>query len=135
MLPHGAKIAVGAESSDMGASSYMANSSEVGRKTWDAVTRRETADAILDAENPVQAFKDVAKRHRLQPYQLYAWVGQAAIARKRAQAVGSSRQPLIPAPVGRTSDSDGQLIDRLMRSLPADVLARVLADAIKGGHN
>jgi len=106
----------------------MANSSEVGRKTWDAVTRRETADAILDAENPVQAFKDVAKRHRLQPYQLYAWVGQAAIARKRAAAVGSSRQPLINAPVG--GGSDGQLIDRLMRSLPPDVLARILADAL-----
>src|SRR5579859_2970929 len=110
--------------------SIMANSPESRR--WDSVTRRETADAILDAENPVEAFKETAKKWRLQPYQLYAWVGQAAIARKRAQAVGS-RQPLITAPVG--GGSDGQLIDRLMRSLPADVLARVLADAIKAGHN
>jgi len=107
----------------------MANSSEVGRKTWDSVTRRETADAILDAENPVQAFKDVAKRNRLQPYQLYAWVGQAAIARKRAATVGSR------SAVGSTP-SDGPLVDRLLKALPADVLARVLADALKAGqHN
>src|SRR5579859_1732136 len=106
-------------------SSLMAANSESRR--WDTVTRRETADAILDAENPVQAFKDTAKKWRLQPYQLYAWVGQAAIARKRAEAIGSGGS--------RQASGDGPLVDRLLKALPADVLARVLADAIKAGHN
>lgn len=100
----------------------VSSESSSSRKIWDAVTRRETADAILEADDPVSLFREIARKHKLQAYQLYAWVGQAAIARQRAAATGHAK---------RSTDSDGRLMDELMRRLPSDVLGQLVADALK----
>jgi len=58
----------------------MASAPQPSRKSWDEKFKNETAERILSADNPQQAYDTARKELRIQPYQLLAWVGAYAIA-------------------------------------------------------
>lgn len=62
---------------------------EKERKKWDAAEKRATAEDILDGKLDYQ---DVLRRYKLQPYQLQAWIGQAAMARVAKQFPAGQRR-------------------------------------------
>lgn len=51
------------------------------RKVWSNADRLHAGEAILDSGDPRQAMRELMRQYKLQPYQVYAWIGQAAMAR------------------------------------------------------
>ena len=60
----------------------------INRQHYDAKTKTEVCDKVLSKE---LSFDKAIKQYGLQPYQLYAWLGQHAmqVARNRASGIGS----------------------------------------------
>lgn len=81
---------------------------EVERKTWDAVAKREVANQILDGKVLVE---EVRRRYSLQAYQLYAWIGQAAVARlnkaHQLPAAPPRRHEKPEAPTAKLTELEG----------------------------
>lgn len=94
----------------------MTPDNKVERKKWDRETRMETAQKILDGE---LSFGEVLKRYRVQPYQLYAWVGQAALARERVRGetplpvggAGRAVRALIEQPGPRSPEEQRRIVE------------------------
>lgn len=106
------------------------------RKTWDAIGKREAADAILDSRDPRQAMRELMRSYKLQPYQVYAWIGQAAVARA-ATAVGKGseiRAPkVVDLPAAKRAAAAARAAEaEVTADLPSDndELLRALATAI-----
>lgn len=89
------------------------------RKTWDAVAKREVANDILDGKISVS---DVRRLHKLQPYQLYAWIGQAAVARLERQGRPQRHRRAEPATVPSVTGKEPG--DELIAAALAELLRR-----------
>lgn len=51
------------------------------RKVWSNADRLRAGEAILDSGDPRQAMRELLRQYKLQPYQVYAWIGQVAVSR------------------------------------------------------
>jgi transposase-like protein len=54
----------------------MANASQDRRKSWDDKTKLAKAEEILSAKDRREAYERIKRELEIQPYQLYAWIGQ-----------------------------------------------------------
>lgn len=67
------------------------------RKTYDKATKARVVDAVLSGQTSV---RDIAARENIQPYQVYAWIGERSLSDALANPASSGAtgtHPALPA--------------------------------------
>lgn len=92
------------------------------RKSWDEKTKVETATAILRGK---LTFDEAVKNLDIQPYQLYAWIGQLKLAEATAAAAtaGDGEDPHADTQIVREMIAAG-----LSGSPPTEIAERQIVE-------